>query len=210
MKCENCGRNEANFIYRSSINGRTEEHHLCQACAEKLGYTQRFFSKRPSMLDSFFGNDAFFGSTPSLMGRMLESPFDDFFDTMPAIGAAPVQEVQEEKKDNLMSHEDQNRFSYLRQMNALKHAQEKAIAEEDFERAAQLRDEIHKLEEALQLAQEAAGELGHGYMGTEHLLLGLMREDEGLAHTVLTEAGLTDDLLTEMIRKSAGMAKTPR
>ena len=25
-------------------------------------------------------------------------------------------------------------------------------------------------EEALQLAQEAAGELGHGYMGTEHLL----------------------------------------
>ena len=38
-------------------------------------------------------------------------------------------------------------------------------------------------EEALQLAQEAAGELGHGYMGTEHLLLGLMREDEGLAHT---------------------------
>ena len=59
-------------------------------------------------------------------------------------------------------------------------------------------------EEALQLAQEAAGELGHGYMGTEHLLLGLMREDEGLAHTVLTEAGLTDDLLTEMIRKTAG------
>ena len=59
-------------------------------------------------------------------------------------------------------------------------------------------------EEALRLAQEAAGELGHGYVGTEHLLLGLMREDEGLAHTVLTEAGLTDDLLTEMVRKSVG------
>ena len=155
MKCENCGRNEASFIYRSSINGRTEEHHLCQACAEKLGYTQRFFSKWPSVLDSFFGNDAFFGSTPSLMGRMLESPFDDFFDTMPAIGAAPVQEVQEEKKDNLMSHEDQSRFSYLRQMNALKQAQEKAIAEEKFERAAQLRDEIHKLEEAHKDAEKS-------------------------------------------------------
>ena len=59
-------------------------------------------------------------------------------------------------------------------------------------------------EEALRLAQEAAGELGHGYVGTEHLLLGLMREDEGLAHTVLTEAGLTDELLTEIIRKSVG------
>ena len=148
MKCENCGRNEANFVYRSSINGRTEEHHLCQACAEKLGYTRRFFDQRQSVMDSFFGNNSFFSSMPSLMGRMLESPFDDFFDEMPAIGAAPVQEVQKERKDNLMSCEDQSRFSYLRQMNALKHAQKKAIHEEDFERAAELRDEIHKLEEA--------------------------------------------------------------
>ena len=98
-------------------------------------------------MDSFFGNKSFFSSMPSLMGRMLESPFDDFFDEMPAIGAAPVQEVQKEQKDNLMSCEDQSRFSYLRQMNALKHAQKKAIHEEDFERAAELRDEIHKLEE---------------------------------------------------------------
>lgn len=128
MKCENCGRNEANFVYRSSINGRTEEHHLCQACAEKLGYTRRFFDQRPSVMDSFFGNNSFFSSMPSLMGRMLESPFDDFFDEMPAIGAAPVQEVQKERKDNLMSCEDQSRFSYLRQMNAL------ACAEEGYSR----------------------------------------------------------------------------
>lgn len=147
MKCENCGRNEANFIYRSSINGRTEEHHLCQACAEKLGYTRSFFDQRPSVMDSFFGNNSFFSSMPSLMGRMLENPFDDFFDEMPAIGAVPVQEVQKERKDNLLSCKEQRRFSYLRQMNALKHAQKKAIHEEDFERAAQLRDEIRKLEE---------------------------------------------------------------
>ena len=148
MKCENCGKNEANFVYRSSINGRTEEHHLCQACAEKLGYTQRFLEQRHSIMDSFFGNNGFFGTMPSLMGRMLDSPFDDFFEDMPAIGAVPVQEIREEKKDDLMSGEEQSRFSYLRQMNALKHAQKKAIHEEDFERAAQLRDEIHKLEEA--------------------------------------------------------------
>ena len=46
MKCENCGKNEVTFVYRSNINGRTEEHHLCQACAEKLGYTgeRKFYS----------------------------------------------------------------------------------------------------------------------------------------------------------------------
>lgn len=36
MKCENCGKNEANFVYRSSINGRTEEYHLCQKQLETV------------------------------------------------------------------------------------------------------------------------------------------------------------------------------
>ena len=90
-----------------------------------------FFDQRPSLVDSFFGNSGFFDSMPSLMGRMLESPFDDFFDTMPAIGAGPVREVPVEKKEDLMSDEKQSRFSYLRQMNALKLAQKKAIHEQD-------------------------------------------------------------------------------
>ena len=61
-----------------------------------------------------------------------------------------------------------------------------------------------RAEEALRLSQEAAGELGHGYVGTEHLLLGLIRENEGIAHEVLTEAGLTDDMLVEIIKTSVG------
>ena len=62
-----------------------------------------------------------------------------------------------------------------------------------------------RAEEALRLSQEAAGELGHGYVGTEHLLLGLIREGEGVAHTVLTEAGLTDDMIVEIIKTSVGV-----
>jgi len=59
-------------------------------------------------------------------------------------------------------------------------------------------------EEALRLSQEAAGELGHGYVGTEHLLLGLIREEQGLAHEVLLESGLTDDMIVQIIKKSVG------
>ena len=59
-------------------------------------------------------------------------------------------------------------------------------------------------EEALRLSQEAAGELGHGYVGTEHLLLGLIREEDSVAHTVLTETGLTDDMIVQIIKKSVG------
>ena len=61
---------------------------------------------------------------------------------------------------------------------------------------------------ALELSQEAAGELGHSYVGSEHLLMGLMREQDGLAHEVLTEAGLTDELVTEIVRSTVG-AGTP-
>ena len=60
-------------------------------------------------------------------------------------------------------------------------------------------------ETVLRLAQEAAGELGHGYVGTEHLLLGLIREEDGVAHTVLTEAGMTEEMVAEIIRKSVGV-----
>ena len=44
------------------------------------------------------------------------------------------------------------------------------------------------------LAQEEARTLKHNYIGTEHILLGLLREGEGLAAKVLTDEGfdLTD------------------
>ena len=62
-----------------------------------------------------------------------------------------------------------------------------------------------RAEEALRLSQEAAGELGHGYVGTEHLLLGLLREEDGSAHTVLCNQGLTDEAVTEVLRRSVGV-----
>jgi ATP-dependent Clp protease ATP-binding subunit ClpA len=43
------------------------------------------------------------------------------------------------------------------------------------------------------LAQEEARGLGHGYVGTEHLLLALMREEQGVAARVLTGAGVSLD-----------------
>ena len=38
-----------------------------------------------------------------------------------------------------------------------------------------------RAQNALQLAQAAAEELGHSYVGSEHLLLGLLREEAGAA-----------------------------
>ena len=161
MKCENCGKNEVTFVYQSNINGQVTEKHLCSECAEKLGYTQKVASHSQRMMQNFFGNsffgdsffDDFFSPMPSLFGRMnrlLENPFDDFFDAMPALSPAVSNQetAQEEKKDDLVGKEEQGRFAYMRQMNALKLGMKKAVHQENFERAAELRDQIRSLEAA--------------------------------------------------------------
>ncbi|MDD6716880.1 MAG: ATP-dependent Clp protease ATP-binding subunit [Firmicutes bacterium] len=60
---------------------------------------------------------------------------------------------------------------------------------------------------ALRLAERAAKESNSGYVGTEHLLLGLIREPEGVASNVLRQNGITEEKLSEMIsslRKEPG------
>ena len=61
-----------------------------------------------------------------------------------------------------------------------------------------------RAEEALRLSQEAAEEMGHGYVGSEHLLLGLLREEEGIAHRVLSEYGVTDEMVCDVLQRSVG------
>src|ERR1700685_2663367 len=47
-------------------------------------------------------------------------------------------------------------------------------------------------------AQEEARELGHGFIGTEHLLLGMLRQ-EGVALDALTAVGVSWDAAREQI-----------
>ena len=153
MKCENCGKNEVTFVYQSNVNGQVTEKHLCSECAEKLGYTQRLAAHSRSLMQNFFGGglfDDFFTPLPSLLGRMnrmLESPFDDFFADMPALGA-PAEAKREAPKaqETLLEQEEQNEISKTRQLNALRMEMQKAVAAENFERAAELRDQIHSME----------------------------------------------------------------
>ena len=50
-----------------------------------------------------------------------------------------------------------------------------------------------RAKKVLELAMGEARELNHSYVGTEHLLLGLLREEKGIAAQVLTDAGVNLD-----------------
>ena len=58
-------------------------------------------------------------------------------------------------------------------------------------------------ENVLRLAQEAAAELGHGYVGCEHILLGILR-DGGVAERALGEAGVTERMVRDLIVRAVG------
>ena len=58
---------------------------------------------------------------------------------------------------------------------------------------------------ALRLAQESSAELGHGYVGSEHLLLGLAREGRGVAARVLAGQGLDGETLKSSIARMVGV-----
>ncbi len=62
----------------------------------------------------------------------------------------------------------------------------------------------------VELSVEEAHQLNHKYVGTEHLLLGLLREEEGVAAQVLKNLGLTADDVREEVLKSRGTEHDPQ
>ncbi len=154
MKCENCGKNEVTFYYQSNVNGHVEEKHLCSECAEKLGYTQRVAAVNQRMMQNFFSGslfDDFFAPMPRLLSGFKdffgEDPFEDFFAEMPALTAGTaVEQPQSQQEQPLVDEKEQSRFAQMRQLNALRLEQKAAVLREDFEKAAQIRDQIRDLE----------------------------------------------------------------
>ena len=62
-----------------------------------------------------------------------------------------------------------------------------------------------KANKAINIALQEASNMGHTYVGTEHLLLGLIEEGTGVAYTVLTDNKITSDEYREKIETSTGI-----
>ena len=61
-----------------------------------------------------------------------------------------------------------------------------------------------KANNAINLAIESSQKMGHTYVGSEHILLGLLRCGDGAAYTILTKCGADADELEELIRTEIG------
>ncbi len=62
-----------------------------------------------------------------------------------------------------------------------------------------------RAEKALEYAQDLAMELGHNYIGTEHILYGLISEGTGIASKVLENQGISAEKIKESIEEIVGV-----
>lgn len=65
-----------------------------------------------------------------------------------------------------------------------------------------------KAERAIAFSQQSAVELGHNYVGTEHILLGLVKEGTGVAARVLQAQGITEEKILKEIDELIGKGET--
>ena len=59
-------------------------------------------------------------------------------------------------------------------------------------------------ENVIEISNDIAIELGHNYVGTEHLLYGLAKEENGVASKVLENQGVSSDAVLEKIEELVG------
>jgi len=146
MKCQKCGINEVSFHHSSIVNGCVTETHLCSKCAAESGYDIEKIFDIGGIFDEMFPMRGFGGFMPVAI-PVLNANTMFPFTTHPLAGmieqgtthkcgcggsaAADADvEVDEEMK-------------MRRELNAQMRV---AVANEEFEKAAELRDKIRAME----------------------------------------------------------------
>lgn len=142
MMCQNCGRNSANVIYESVINGDRTTFRLCDECAQKMNLGIDFDFGMEDIFSNFFED---FGgikmlAMPDLMGRercMLTKHRNE---------ANCLDEFDEILEKNRKKKNAKKEAKEMSKIEKLKSELNECIKSEEYEKAAILRDQIKKLE----------------------------------------------------------------
>lgn len=162
MRCERCGTNEATMHVTQVVQNESRLLHLCQACAGELGFAG------PSAPANFPLGDflAQLGEEPSRAGEPTAEAcafcgltFSDFRETG-RLGCPHCYSAFEAHLRGLLRRihgatqhlgkvylpPDPGQSEREKRLEALRRRLERAVDAEDFERAAQLRDQIRSME----------------------------------------------------------------
>ena len=152
MMCQNCGRNNANVMYKRVVTGKRTELYLCDECANKMNIGMNFDFGVNDIFSSFFDNVGGLKmlTMPSLMGRenfMLPGLVPTHETEDSSDGLDDILEKNRQKKN--MKKEvkaKENEVKEMSEVDKLKAELDECIKNEEYEKAAVIRDKVKKLE----------------------------------------------------------------
>lgn len=166
MICQHCNKKEATTHFKQNINGEKTEMYLCSDCAKELGVNEVF---EPITMSSFFGN--FLGASTAALNSLAgvdrcsfcgssfndivksgkvgcANCYDKFYDRLsPSIEKlhGKTKHIGKTISYTKTTEEVSDEKEQSSQTDKLKAELKKAIKEENFEKAAELRDKIREL-----------------------------------------------------------------
>ncbi|MBI3983744.1 ATP-dependent Clp protease ATP-binding subunit [Candidatus Microgenomates bacterium] len=225
--CDMDGSRPATHTVRVRQNGRETTLELCDTHYDQLRRQQSQASPFDSLfsgsgLDNFFGND--FPSFASNLGTPLPrereaTNIEEFIseNTKEIIQQAAETAVKFDRREVDTEHllyalADSDVVQEIFKQFKLKSEDIKGYIEANAPKGAKKAKNDEKIEvtvsprvkQVLESAFSSSRELGHSYVGPEHLLIGLLQEDEGMAGDILRKYGLTPESLRQKIVKVVG------
>lgn len=225
--CDLDNQRPATHTVRVRQNGRETTLELCDAHYQQLRQQQSQTSPFDSLfsgspLGDFFGDD--FGQLSSNLGTPLPrereaTNIEEFISesTKEIIQQAAEAAVTFDRREVDTEHllyalVDSDVVREIFKQFKLKSEDIKGYIETNSPKGSQKIKETDQVEvtvsprvkQVLENAFTSSRELGHSYIGPEHLLLGLLQEDEGMAGDILRKYGLTPESLRQKIVKVVG------
>ncbi|MDQ0340153.1 protein arginine kinase activator [Caldalkalibacillus uzonensis] len=170
MHCQECGERPATLHFTKIINGQKTEIHLCDVCAKEKGEALPGLNNSFSihnLLSGLLSFDPSGGSAETAYAQPLRCERCGLtyaqFSRSGRFGCAHCYRVFGDRLEPLfkkvhsgnVSHHGKiprrsgSRLKLKREINVKKQKLQQAVANEEFERAAELRDEIRELEKLL-------------------------------------------------------------
>lgn len=225
--CDLDNRRSATHTVRVRQNGRETTLELCDAHYQQLRQQQSQTSPFESLFagspfGDFFGND--FGQLASNLGTPLPrereaTNIGEFVseNTKEIIQQAAETAVKFNRREVDTEHllyalADSDVAQEIFKQFKLKSEDIKGYIEANAPKGTEKIKDVENIEvnvsprvkQVLESAFTSSRELGHSYIGPEHLLIGLLQEDEGMAGDILRKYGLTPESLRQKIVKVVG------
>lgn len=213
MKCQHCGKKEAKVKITRIVNGQAKTEYLCEDCATEARGGNGFGFDFSDLFSDFFGDS--FDSPAVGSSRKEEYDIEEFF-------SERLREVLERAKKiaggNGQSQADTEHLlaavltDEVAQRVLAKLVDQKRLKEEvdkflETHRGKEKKEVVElapRSMRVLELAYREAYNLGHSYVGPEHLVLALVRENEGVAGQILNGLGLSYEKLLRRVRSLIG------